>query len=199
MARRSFKKGFSVLTLVAMGCTTPESHSEKVVFEKPGLACHISQNESYILYAPRDWILDGKSGLNQNFCIVGYPEGADWENSTAVFYTNRLSKISSALKSLPEIIRADVAQFKKDYPRIQVNDEPALRTKDGRLASVRHFLLAAPPLFEAVAYIDHPEYVLVLVLTSKTQDDFEASLDVFHELVSSYRSFNRPVEFVHQK
>jgi hypothetical protein len=186
--------------LIAACESIQKGDKARIVLERPGLACHLNDQESFLLDAPHEWILDGKSGLGQKFCIVGYPQGADWENSVAVFYTNKLSKsLANRSKTLIDHVQGDVAQFKKEYPRIQVDEAKSIKTKDGKTAVVRHFQLAAPPMYEAVAYVEQPTHVLVMVLTSKTRDDFEASLNSFEEIVHSYRYFAKPVEFIYQK
>lgn len=146
---------------------------------------------SFALTAPKGWVLDTTSGRQQGLQAVIYPKGSSWKTSGAVMYANVYQKTDSTKETLQAIIANDVADFKKDSPNLKVVDADAIptradaRSKDKK-ATVKYFTADRYGNSEAVAYIDEGNLVVMLVLNTRSQRDFEASLPAFKEFVGSY-------------
>ena len=142
-------------------------------------------NHSYKLTAPKDWLLDNKSGVSQGLHAVFYPQDSSWRDGIAVMYTNVSQKMNKA-ESAKETIERDIANFKKGSPKLKVEDAKSIKLTKDKSATIKYFSNDENGNYEAIAYIDEAKVVVMIVLTSKTKKDFDASLVAFQELVGSY-------------
>jgi len=149
------------------------------------------KNYSFALSAPKGWVLDTTSGRQQGLQAVFYPNGSSWKNGAAVMYASVVQKTDPTKESLESVIANDVAGFKKDSPNLKIVDADAIltrtdaRSKDKK-ATVRHFTGDSNGNSEAVAYVDEGNLVVMLVLSARSQKDFDGSLPAFKEFVGSY-------------
>lgn len=143
------------------------------------------RNHAYILKAPKDWVMDNQSGVSQGIHAVFYPKGSSWDKGTAVMYTNVMAKASEK-QSLQDLIDEDIRGFKQNSPNLKVEDGETLTLEKGKSAVVKKFTNDANGNYESVAYINEPKVAVIIVLTSRSKKDYEASLAAFRELVASY-------------
>lgn len=143
------------------------------------------KDHSYLLGAPKGWILDSESGKPQGLVAVFYPKGGSWADSPSVMYSRIQPKKG---KTFAEAIQWDIDYMKKQSPMIQVTmQEPIIYGKDKKKAEVRYLTGEHDRNLEAVAYLEEAKWVVLIVLTARNEQTFKESLPAFKELVESYR------------
>ena len=176
-------KTISILFVLVLFCNLAFAQDDSgIIFGK---------NYSFTLTAPKGWVLDNTSGRGQGLHAVFYPKGSSWKNGAAVMYANVYQKTDPAKESLQTVIANDVAEYKKNSADLKVVDaESVLTRKDARSkekkATVKYFTGDRNANTEAVAYIDEGKVVVMLVLSARSQQDFDSSLPAFKDLVGSY-------------
>jgi len=149
------------------------------------------KNYSFTLTAPKGWVLDNTSGRGQGLQAVFYPKGSSWKTGTAVMYANVYQKTDPSKESIKTVIANDVAEYKKNSADLKVVDAESVltrtdaRSKD-KQATVKYFTGDRNANTEAVAYIDEGKVVVMLVLSARSQKDFDSSLPAFKDLIGSY-------------
>jgi len=144
-------------------------------------------NYSYSLAAPDGWILDNKAGQDQGLMAVFYKKGENFLDSDVVMYTNTISK-SSSKPNFNAVVDYDLQGFKNAYPDLTVSDATDLVTKDisGTKAKVKYEFNEAMHRYQAVAYVDSPNTVVIIVLDAKNKAAFDDNITDFENLVNSY-------------
>jgi hypothetical protein len=106
-------------------------------------------------------------------------------------YANVYQKTDPSKESLQTVIANDLAEYKKDSADLKVVDAESLSTRtDSRAkdkkATVKYFARDRNANSEAVAYVDEDNVVVMIVLSARSQNDFDSSLLSFKDLVGSY-------------
>lgn len=140
---------------------------------------------SYMLTAPKGWVMDNQSGVSQELYAVFYPKGSSWAKGSVVMYTNVLAKTNEE-QSLQGVISEDIQRFKQTSPDLKVGEGGTLPLKHEKSAVVKTFSNDAYGSYESVAYINESKVVVIVVLTARSKKDHDASLPAFRELVASY-------------
>ena len=148
-------------------------------------------DHSFFLTAPKGWVLDRSSGINQGLYVVFYPKRGGWKTSPAVMYAYTESKKSTNYATSENIIRSEVAQYKENYPKVKLSISPEIKTKDNKTALVRLYFYSH---FESVAYIDEKPITVIIVLTAQTEKAFTEAFPSFQDLVRSYSFLTYEVE-----
>lgn len=138
---------------------------------------------AFAVTAPAGWFFDSESGIQQGLHAVFYPAGSSWKESQAVMYVNAAAKTDT----LEKFVEGDVANFRKGSPRLKVTDEESPAVAGRQRVVAKRFVEDQLGNFEAVAYVEESKVVVMLVLSARTQDEFDAALPAFRKLVSSYR------------
>ena len=146
---------------------------------------------AFLVDAPKGWVLDNNAQQNNGLCAVFYPVGSSWAKAPVVMYANSAVK-GEGQRTVAELIAFDTQSFRKKAPTLRVADLPSIKTKDGD-AVVKKFSGDQFNNSEAVAYIDTPEVVVMLVFTSRDEKGFLANYSAFEELVGSYKFFTTDV------
>jgi hypothetical protein len=148
-------------------------------------------NHAYSLTAPKGWVLDNSSGVEQGLYTVFYKKGESWENAPTVMYTNTASLENEQFKTIKQFIDFDIESFKKDEPGIKITKGDNIHIKDSLNAYVRYF---AGKNYEVVAYIDAGKIAVVVIMTSRSKTGIDESLQAFSDLVKSYFFISDKVE-----
>ena len=148
---------------------------------------------AFVLTSPAEWDLDTASGKNQGLCIVGYPHGSSWKESSAAIYAHAVDQKTNGNDSLGEFIASDVRTFQAHSSDLKVSSEPDLQTSNHRRVAMRFFSGDPYGNREAVAYVDEIDVFVVLVLTAKNNADYDHALPVFRQVVKSYNLLGRPL------
>jgi hypothetical protein len=143
-------------------------------------------DHAFAIVAPTGWVLDNGAGRNEGLPVVFYPDGQSWRTSETVMYANTASKSAKGQETLEELMAYDVAQFRKRAPGLSVTVLPDIKAKE-ITATVRRFEGDEHGNFEAVAYIDEKQTIIMLVLSARTKEGFDRSYTAFEKLVGSYQ------------
>ncbi len=166
-----------IFTLASLGLFSQNNMNTGIIYGK---------NHAFSLTAPEGWVLDNESGVSQGLHAVFYKKGETWADAIAVMYANTASLDDRAYKTLEQLIKYDLKNFKKNYHDIIVTDEKDIVIKDSVIAQVKYLSGKSYGNFEAMAYIDAGKTGIIIVMTSRTKDGFENSLTAFKSLVQSY-------------
>jgi len=152
------------------------------------------EQHAFLIEAPPGWVLDNQSGVSQGLNAVFYPKGSSWSEASAVMYASMAGKKKEGLNTVQEVIDHDLAKFKRGNPKITMTKGRPIKTADGKTAQVCLFRGDQWGNQEAVAYINEKNVVAILVLSSRSQSDFQKSLPAFEKLVASYRFYTDKVQ-----
>jgi hypothetical protein len=143
------------------------------------------KDHAFAIAAPRGWVLDTASGKAQGLHAVFYQDGSNWASATTVMYTNSARKCDGQ-RTVEELMAYDLAQFRKHSATLEVTEPASVPTSKGT-AVVRRFTGDQHGNYEAVAYIDEEQTIIMLVLSSRTKKGFDEAYPSFEELVKSYQ------------
>lgn len=153
------------------------------------------QDHLFALQAPPGWIVDTATAQKLGLHAVMYPDGSSWRDAAATMYTNFVHKDANA-PTIEKIIAEDIAGYKKDSPNIIIEDSEPLPLAAGKeKVIVKRFRGDKGGNIETVAYVDESKVVIMIVLSARTEKDFQASLPIFKELVHSYNFLSDTVTF----
>jgi len=148
-------------------------------------------NHAVDVSAPPGWVLDNKSGVVNGVYAAIYPEGGSWAGSPAVMYANCSAKNAQSGATLEDFVKNDAEVFKKPDPDILIkkldDDYRAGKTSVGMYFDNKVNK-------EAVVYVDEEKVVCMLVLSSKTDKDYTASLPAYKTFLGSYKFITSHVE-----
>jgi hypothetical protein len=177
----------SILIFLALALLTLPAFAQKPAepAKEPMSGMIYGPGHSYMLTAPKGWVLDSEGGRSDGLQAVFYPEGSSWAKGAAVMYTNVLGK-SSEKQPLKEVMDGELAEFRKVSPNLKVTDGKAIDLGDKKSAAVKYLTGDSNGSVETIAYINEKTVVVIVVLTSRDKKEFDSSLPAFEELVRSY-------------
>jgi hypothetical protein len=143
-------------------------------------------NFAYSLTAPNGWVLDNESGVDQGLYAVFYKKGGSWKNSEVIMYTNTSSLLEASHKTIDQLIKYDLDDFRKNYKDILISDGKDIVISDKLKAKVKYLSGKSYGNFEAVAYIYAGKTGVLITMSSRTKKGFDSSLLAFESLVKSY-------------
>lgn len=184
-----------VLTLLIVGCASQKQHQHIGSEVSDGATGLIYGKEhSFMVSAPKGWILDNKSGVAQGLHAVFYPIGSNWQDSQTVMYVNTATIDPDT--ELAKFIEEDIERFKKEKSsnlKIQIGNR--LKTSDGKIAEVRYFTGDKWNNYETVAYIPEKKVMVLIILTARDEASYLQSVPAFEELVHSYLFLTEDVKY----
>jgi hypothetical protein len=123
-------------------------------------------------------------GLN----AVVYSAASSWDSSrqsgTFMYYTTSQKKDESATVS--QLMITDAAEVKRNEQSAVVKKGEPIQI-DGIGVPVQLFAPGGFKRFEAVAYIDSPNVIIMFIMSSKSEDIFKRDYESFVRLVRSYK------------
>ena len=147
---------------------------------------------AYQLTAPDGWVLDNKSGVKQGLHAVFYKEGFTWANAPVVMYANTASLKDKAHNSLEALVKYDSKKFKSSYKDLKITKGDPIKLA-GKNVIVKKLAGKSYGNFEAIAYFQEGDLGIMVILSSRTQEGFESSLQGFQKLVQSYKKLDLKV------
>ncbi|HEX2787671.1 MAG TPA: hypothetical protein VHP32_07175 [Ignavibacteria bacterium] len=143
------------------------------------------ENHAYSLTAPKGWVLDNESGVDQGIHAVFYPVGSSWANGTTVMYANFATYVKGQ-NNVDELISYDTSKFREQSPDLKIVLQKDIALKDGKIAKVLSFSNDKDDNTEAVAYIPGATGTVLIIITSRDKDEYEKYYPKFEELIKSY-------------
>lgn len=164
--------------LVAMSATAEITES--------GSGIIYGKDHAFSLTAPKGWMLDNESAVEQGVHAVFYPKGKTWSNSDVVAYAQarpRGGKILTADDAAKNVVEDFHANGNPKYESKRIK---TLRLDKGREAVIYHFQGDQWGNNEAAAYVVEDKTINYVVLTARSARSFKEALPAFEELVKSY-------------
>lgn len=178
---RSILFGTATLLLLFVGAR-PDLRAQD---QNLGVAVIVGESHAWMLEAPEGWRLDAAGARSVGVGAAFTPEGVSWEKAPAVMYANGIPKLTADV-TLKSVVGDDSLRALARDPGARVVTAEPLETIEGTVAQVRHFISADTSSYEAVAYIDGPTVVALVVLSVGSKEEFETVLPSFARLVDSY-------------
>src|SRR4029453_10983050 len=147
----------------------------------PGGIVH-GPKAGFNITAPEGWVLDTKAGQEQGFQCVLYPKGSSWADAKTVMYANVAGPqwegvnvfVAMAIKEMKakhgtpkEKIASAKTKYGHDY---FINEYPATKTYSQ---------------WERVGYVQLPEGVGYIVLTSRDKASYQKDSGVLEKVMKS--------------
>ena len=185
---RAFLTLGAALVFLTLCASAASAQAKKDDRKEPDGIILFGKDIMFAVKAPEGWLLDEGGGARPRVTAIFNPKGSSsWEESVVFMYVNAVCRCGA--KSLEEFIEGDVKKFREHSPDLKVSDGPAMKLEGGQEVPVKHF--STGDRVESVVYVEEGETVLIFVLTSRTQKDFDASMGAFNQFISSYRFVGR--------
>jgi mannitol/fructose-specific phosphotransferase system IIA component len=143
-----------------------------------------AQGGAFMVAAPPGWVTDRETGQKLGVCCVFYPAGSTWDDAETIMYTEIVEK-NEQHANLKAFMAFDIEQFRMNNPELIFEDGDSVHW-GAKTAVVRFFHGINKGSSEAVAYIDEPKIIAVLVMSAKSQKALDNSLPLFRNFVRSY-------------
>ena len=171
------------------GDDAPPSSSQK---DAPPLVLE-PDKYSYTFGTPKGWEYSFEQGQEFGVRVVFFPKGGSFRNSTSTIYVNEISEFCAPNCSgaIPRAIAQEIQQSREDSPSLRVTVGIPLKIAAGGQAAVRILTGLRDPrqVKEALAFIEHNETIVLVVLTTRDAKTWEQDFDVFREIVSGHKFF----------
>jgi hypothetical protein len=149
-----------------------------------GYSMIVGNGYFFCLKSPNGWIIDQSSDVIEGFNAVFYQKNYSWDEATNIIFLQVVLK-EEGYGSLIEMIDRSIINYKMDYPTLNIKDLGNIVTEKGIKVKVMGFTGGAKP-HEAIAYIDEPNVLIMIIFRCLNQNDYDAHFPVFKELVRSY-------------
>ena len=170
-----------ILTLILATAFTPPLAAQSV----EGLAVVVGETSAWMIEAPEGWDLETAGAKAAGLGAAFIPEGTTWSTAPSVLYGITIPKPSPS-GSIETIMQEDSIRTERRQPGTIVEKADPIGTIEGVDARVRYCYAPDSSTIEAVAYLDGPTAVAVIVLNTRSIDSFRASLAAFERLVDSW-------------
>ena len=140
------------------------------------LRCGMIYGKAHVFTAcaPEGWVLDNTILNDQGIYAVFYPEGSSWKEAKdkgSIMYLNTAAK-GKQNANVAALMKTDAEDTIKSAPKARIREVESLKAGES-VARVQEFEHGAYDRFEAVAYIDSPKIIVMMILTSKNAATFE--------------------------
>lgn len=152
-----------------------------------GVGIVYGADHAFSLKAPKGWVLDNESGVDQGVHAAFYPKGGTWAESTIIAYARARPK-TEKIATADDAAKAVVADFHANgSPGYKAKRVKTFKADSGREAVIYHFSGDEFGNSEAVAYFVEEKTVNFVVINSRDAKVFADSLEAFDALAKSYR------------
>jgi hypothetical protein len=153
-----------------------------------GMGMLFGADHAFNFTAPKGWVLDNQSGVQQGLYMIFYPADQTWSNSPVIAYGRSVPKASD-LRSIEDQVKRTVDEFHNDGSlnyKAQAKDKIVL--PNGKTFYIYFFQGDKWGNYEAAGYINESETINFLVYNARTKVDFEKNLPAFRTIISTYRN-----------
>ena len=171
----------ALIALVLTAALPPRLAAQSV----EGLAVVVGETSAWMIEAPEGWDLEAAGAKAAGLGAAFIPEGTTWSTAPSVLYGITIPK-SSPSGSIETIMQEDSIRTERRQPGTIVEKADPIGTIEGVDARVRYCYAPDSSTIEAVAYLDGPTAVAVIVLNTRSIESFHASLAAFARLVDSW-------------
>jgi hypothetical protein len=119
---------------------------------------------------------------------IQVPDGSAFSNAETVIYASALYKPRMPETiSLEMLINDDKNKFLSHDPGIVITEVASLETGDGRLFKSYTFFPRKTGNWEQVSYGEEGEFYLIFAISSRTQEGFFKTLEIYKRYISRYK------------
>jgi len=155
---------------------------------------------SYTFGLPKGWEYDFDQAQDRGARLAFFPKGGSFEKSDSIIYVNEFYQLCSVncTGAASRAISRTLRESKNESPSLQVTVETPLRTGEGGIAEIRILTGGRDPRKEnseakdkeALAFLEHQETVIVVVLTARDPKTWAQDYAAFQEVVTGHKFFN---------
>ncbi|HKU21747.1 MAG TPA: hypothetical protein VJQ50_12085 [Terriglobales bacterium] len=174
----------TVPTAVAPNLSTSQLKMPSTAAAQQNAAIIYSDHGGFMISVPKGWVLDRATGQKMGTCCVLYPQGSSWDQAESVIYPNIAEKQPG--QTLQQLMSSDLSGFRQRFPKMNVVEARDLPAGESQQAKVRFFYGVNQGSYELVAYVDEPQVVGLLVLSSRSKESLGEALPAFREVLKSY-------------
>src|SRR6266446_1172366 len=132
--------------------------------------------------APEGWVVDNEAGKEQGMPCVLYPKGSSWSDSKTVMYANMAGAEFEGVNAFVEMAIKEM-KAKHGTPKEKIASG---KTKDGH----DYFINEYPATknysqWERVGYVQLPQGVAYIVLTSRDQASYQSDSGVLEKVLKT--------------
>lgn len=173
-----------VSILVAILAMSLEPASALITEEGGGIL--YGKTYAFHVKAPKGWIFDNESGLQQGMDCVFYLKGSTWQDSPVIAYAHARER-TKAVQTADDAARAAIDDFRaRGNPKYEGKRVKTIKTKTGKEGVIYHFSGDRYGNYEAMVYFVEAKTINVIVLNAREKKAFEDSLPAFDQLAESY-------------
>jgi len=144
------------------------------------------QTYAFHVKAPKGWIFDNESGVQQGMDCVFYPKGQTWQESPVIAYA-RARERTKEVQTADDAAREAIADFHaRGNPKYEGKRVKTFKTKNGKEGVIYHFSGDRFGNYEAMVYFVEDKTINMVILNARKQKAFESALPAFDQLAESY-------------
>ena len=153
--------------------------------QKPPLVLEPNRH-SYTFGVPDGWVFSFEQANSIGVRLVLFPKGENFHESNSIIYVNEISGNLSAA------VDKTISNAKYDSPNIKIETLPSIPIKAGGRAAVRMITGYRDPrqAKEALAFIEHTDTVLLVVLTTKNATNWQYDYNALESVISGHKYFD---------
>ncbi len=179
---------------IAMKFTDDPSPARKPVKSAPPLVLEPNKY-SYTFGVPTGWEYSFEQAQEAGVRLLFFPKGGSFATSNSIVYANEANDdvcTASCTGMLARAIEKTIKESRDDSPMLQVTNAKSIAIRAGGTATVRILTGWRDPrqVKEALAFIEHDEAVVLVVLTTKDVKNWEQDYSAFREIVAGHKFFN---------
>ena len=146
------------------------------------------EDHAFAFSAPKAWILDNESGVNQGLHMVFYPAGYTWDNSPVAAYGRSMTR-SKHSQTIKELVESNVNEFHaQGSPNYRAKKGKTLSVDNGKTMRVYFYQGDQWGNYEAVGYVREKQTINFLVFTARKKRDFDRYFKDYEAMLLSYEN-----------
>jgi tetratricopeptide (TPR) repeat protein len=172
------KSKICILASLALGAISPSILAQ----ETSPVGNVYGPKASFNITAPEGWVVDNESGKEQGMPCVLYPKGSSWSDAKTVMY----AKVASPQwEGVNAFVATAIKEMKAKHgtPKEKIASG---KTKDGHDYFINEYPATKTySQWERVGYVQLPQAVAYIVLTSRDQASYQKDLGVLEKVLKT--------------
>lgn len=146
---------------------------------------------SYTFAVPDDWEFSWEQANQFGMKLLYFQKGANFHNSNSIIYVNELCSLNCK-GTLNKSIQTTIDNAKGNSPNLQISKPEPIKLEGESNSPVLILTGFVDPrqAKEALAFIEHNETVVLIVLTTKDVKNWKNDYKAFEQIVGSHKFFN---------
>lgn len=150
------------------------------------------QNNAFSTQAPSGWVADTAKAKDLGLCVVYFLKGKDFDSSPAIIYPRLVASEKEGKAAIEKLLAEDTARLKEKSTSVKVLEQPAIKNKFNLIFEMSHFRNGPQPNeFEAVAYHAGKKAILLSVLSTRNEKDFDSHRAKLNEFVGMIKPLSQ--------